>query len=135
MDAQQKKSRNTRQRALILDILRGTRAHPTAEAIYHEARKTMPNISLGTVYRNLNFLRTQGLVREVRANDDACSRFEDAIAPHAHFHCHVCQSVLDIPMPEPVANLSWEQEERISRVQALELHVTGACRGCEGNGR
>lgn len=134
METSLKKSRNTRQRALILDILRGTQAHPTAEAIYKEARRTMPNISLGTVYRNLNFLRAQGLVREVRSNDDASSRFEGACEPHAHFHCQVCLTVHDIPLPEAVASLSWDGVEKISRVRALELHVIGACRQCEGNG-
>jgi len=57
MERQRKKSRNTKQRAVILDILKKGGYHPTAEAIYHEARKVIPNISLGTVYRNLNFLR------------------------------------------------------------------------------
>ncbi|MCL5965675.1 MAG: transcriptional repressor [Deltaproteobacteria bacterium] len=134
METSLKKSRNTRQRALILDILRDTRCHPTAEAIYLEARRTMPNISLGTVYRNLSFLRNQGLVREVRSNSDVCSRFEDACEPHAHFHCQVCRTVHDIPLPDAVANLSWDGVEKISRVRDLELHVIGACRQCGGSG-
>ena len=57
MEKRVKKSRSTKQRAAILEILRKSGFHPTAEAIYREARKVLPNISLGTVYRNLNFLR------------------------------------------------------------------------------
>lgn len=134
METPAKKSRNTRQRAVILDILHGTRSHPTAEAIYREARRVIPNISLGTVYRNLHFLRSQGLVREIRSNDGLCSRFEGACEPHAHFHCRRCQAVHDIPLPEAVTNHAWEGIEAISRVQALELHVIGACRDCGADG-
>jgi len=126
-----KKSRNTRQRAIILDILRKNESlHPTADMIYREARKTLPNISLGTVYRNLNFLREQGIVHEIRSHSDASSRFEGDASPHAHFHCTLCQSVHDIPLPDCLRNLEWQGETPISMVDALELHVLGACIAC-----
>src|SRR5512138_2417474 len=102
-----KKSRNTRQRSIILEILRGEGTHLTAEAIYQEARKSLPNISLGTVYRNLNFLSRQGTVREIRSNSASSSRFEGNHPPHAHFHCTNCNSVMDIPLPDAVAALNW----------------------------
>ncbi len=125
-----KKSRNTRQRAVILDILRAEGSHLTAEAIYLEARKALPNISLGTVYRNLNFLRGQGMVREIRSNAASCSRFEGNHPPHAHFHCTSCQSVLDIPLPDSITGIPWQNERGISVVDSLEIHVTGACSRC-----
>jgi Fur family peroxide stress response transcriptional regulator len=125
-----KKSRNTRQRAVILDILRNTANHPTAEIIYLEARKVLPNISLGTVYRNLNFLREQGLVREIRSNSDSSSRFEGTVSPHAHFHCRNCQSVHDVPLPECIAGLDWSAAGPIFKVSSLELHLIGACTQC-----
>jgi Fe2+ or Zn2+ uptake regulation protein len=125
-----KKSRNTRQRTVILDILRQTRSHPSAEAIYREARKKLPNISLGTVYRNLGFLRDQGMVKEIRAAISAGSRFEAAIPPHAHFHCCHCDLVVDIPLPETLYDFGWERSEHISSINELELHVIGACANC-----
>lgn len=125
-----KKSRNTRQRTVILDILRKNPVHPTAEDIYREARRTLPNISLGTVYRNLNFLRDQGLVREVRSHSDASSRFEAELPPHAHFHCTECRSVVDVPLPECLRNLSWDGESNVGTVKFLDLHVIGACTNC-----
>ncbi|MBI5418458.1 MAG: transcriptional repressor [Deltaproteobacteria bacterium] len=126
-----KKSRNTRQRAVILDVLKNTESsHPTAETIYREARKVLPNISLGTVYRNLNFLRGQGLVREIRSNNEASSRFEGERPPHAHFHCTCCQTVHDIPLPDCVRNLQWEGDTPICSVNSLELHIVGACSQC-----
>jgi len=123
------KSRNTRQRAVILDILRQTKAHPTAEGIYHEARKTLPNISLGTVYRNLNFLRGQGLAREIRPHNESSSRFDCNSHPHAHFHCRQCNGMTDLPLPPSLGASDWEKE-RVSRVDFVDLLVLGSCAGC-----
>lgn len=126
-----KKSRNTRQRAVILDVLRKSQAdHPTADTIYREARKSLPNISLGTVYRNLNFLRDQGLVREIRSNTSSSSRFEGQNPPHAHFHCTHCHCVHDLQLPESLQSFRWENEASISSVDALDLHILGSCADC-----
>src|SRR5512140_199430 len=124
-----KKTRNTRQRGVILDILTETRGHPTAEILYREARRVLPNISLGTVYRNLNFLRDQGIVREIRPSEGGSSRFDRGDTPHAHFHCVHCSALLDIPLPSALESLRIE-EERISTVSLIDLHVIGSCAGC-----
>jgi Fe2+ or Zn2+ uptake regulation protein len=114
-----------------MDILRKTETtHPTAETIYREARKVLPNISLGTVYRNLNFLREQGLVHEIRSGNASSSRFEGDRPAHAHFHCTRCQSVHDVPLPECLRNLHWEDSSAILSVNSLELHVLGSCQQC-----
>ncbi len=125
-----KKTRNTRQRGVILDILKGTEEHPTAERIYRDARRVIPNISLGTVYRNLNFLRDQGLVREIRPSEGGSSRFDGMRDPHAHFHCHVCNGLLDIPLPEGFERIEFPEVERISTISAVDLHIIGACAEC-----
>ena len=125
-----KKSRNTRQRAVILDILKKNPVHPTAEDIYREARRTLPNISLGTVYRNLNFLRDQGLVREVRSHGDTSSRFEAELPPHAHFHCTECQTVVDLPLPQCLQTVTWEGDSHVGTIKFVDLHVIGACTNC-----
>lgn len=125
-----KKTRNTRQRNVILDILKGSRSHPTAEAVYREARRVIPNISLGTVYRNLNFLRDQGVIREIRTGEGGSSRFDGGGTPHAHFHCVRCNNLLDIPLPAEVEHLGFEGNEKISSVDAIDLHVIGSCSEC-----
>jgi Fe2+ or Zn2+ uptake regulation protein len=127
-----KKTRNTRQRGVILDVLRESHEHPTAEQIYREARQVIPNISLGTVYRNLNFLRDQGTVREIRPNEGGSSRFEGRDIPHAHFHCVRCNALLDIPLPPSIESIRFEETERISAVSLVDLHVIGSCCGCAG---
>ena len=126
-----KKTRNTRQRGVILGILRESHEHPTADMVYREARRVLPNISLGTVYRNLNFLRDQGEVREIRPSEGGSSRFDGGDTPHAHFHCVHCSALLDIPLPPAVESLRFE-EERISAVSVIDLHVLGSCSGCSG---
>jgi Fe2+ or Zn2+ uptake regulation protein len=126
-----KKTRNTRQRGVILDILRESCSHPTADMIYREARRVLPNISLGTVYRNLGFLRDQGAVREIRPGEGGSSRFDAADTTHAHFHCAHCSALLDIPLPAALENLQLE-EERIATVSLVDLHVIGSCSGCAG---
>lgn len=125
-----KKSRNTRQRGVILEILRVGPHHLTAEEVYLQARAALPSISLGTVYRNLNFLCTQGLAREVRNGDSGCARFEAARDSHAHFHCRRCQAVRDIPLPTGLDQTRWEEVGPIAAVSSLDLHVIGDCAGC-----
>jgi Fur family transcriptional regulator, peroxide stress response regulator len=127
-----KKTRNTRQRGVILDILKASCEHPTAETIYREARRVLPNISLGTVYRNLNFLRDQRAVREIRPSDGGSARFEGMDTPHAHFHCVHCSALLDIPLPPALESIRFEEEEKISAVSLFDLHVIGSCCRCAG---
>ncbi len=125
-----KKSRNTRQRAVILDILRQTHSHPTAETIYREARRALPNISLGTVYRNLNFLRDQGAILEIRTTKDASSRFDGDCSPHGHFHCILCREILDIPLPQSLDTVQWGDIPAVSEVHSVEISVVGSCTRC-----
>lgn len=89
------KSRNSKQRELILSIVRGSHTHPSAETIYTEARKNMPVISLGTVYRNLRLLTEMGLIREVHF-DSGPNRFDGKLDAHEHFICNSCAKVVDL---------------------------------------
>jgi len=125
-----KKTRNTRQRGVILEILQETREHPTAEKIYNDARLTIPNISLGTVYRNLNFLQDQGLVREIRPFDGSSTRFDGVPYPHAHFHCTRCSALHDIALPHDFDNLSISRTNGISTISSIELNILGECTNC-----
>ena len=87
--------RTSRQRSLILEIVRNSRNHPTAEAVYAEARKLMPNISLGTVYRNLRQLTTAGSIRAVSFGSEP-DRFDGMLDAHEQFVCLTCGTVYDI---------------------------------------
>ena len=124
--------RKTKQKEAILKLLRGTCSHPTADWIYNEVRKEMPNISLGTVYRNLRLLCQSGEIAEL----DLCgnlSRFDARQDDHYHFRCEKCGSVFDID--EPVDR---EIDDRIARktgfsVTYHKLEFRGLCRECQNS--
>ncbi|MFA6505993.1 MAG: transcriptional repressor [Treponemataceae bacterium] len=90
--------KRSRQRERILDTLRGTNTHPTATWVYDELKREFPDLSLGTVYRNLGILRDQGLVRVLQAGS-TFDRFDADTGPHYHFICQDCGRVSDVPMP------------------------------------
>lgn len=89
--------RKTKQREVILDVLRNTDCHPTADWIYQEVRKELPNISLGTVYRNLRCLTEMGEALEL-CYGSTYSRFDGNPEPHYHFVCEKCGQVYDMGM-------------------------------------
>ncbi|MFZ3065496.1 MAG: transcriptional repressor [Nitrospirota bacterium] len=118
------KIRKTKQREIILDVLKGTNIHPTADWIYEKVRQKMPNISLGTVYRNLKILRDMGELIEMDCGG-AFSRFDANIKPHYHFTCQMCGKIMDIE--EPVHH---EIEATIARKTGFE--ITHYCMGFFG---
>ena len=95
MDTQKGFIRKTKQRDLILKVLRSTDTHPTADWIYEQVKKEMPNISLGTVYRNLGKLAELGEITELKFGSKY-SRFDGNPDNHYHFVCTECEKVIDV---------------------------------------
>lgn len=95
-----KKTRMTPQRAEILRLLEGNRAHPSAEEIYRKARRRLPSVSFATVYNNLQGLLSSGDLAEVRI-DRARSRFDPCTASHAHAICVKCGAIADLRTKSP----------------------------------
>lgn len=87
----------SRQREAIKEYLASTKEHPTADTVYTHIRKNYPNISLGTVYRNLSLLAEQGEILKINCHDGS-DRFDGNPQPHYHFLCNECGKVLDIAM-------------------------------------
>ena len=88
----------TRQRALVMEVVRDSKDHPTAQQVYERAKTRMPRIGLGTVYRNLNILAHEGkLLRISLAN---CSdRYDRTVQPHHHMECVECKRIFDVDVP------------------------------------
>ena len=86
--------RNTKQKTLILEIINNSYDHMTAEQIYFEAKKIISNISLGTVYRNLNYLVNNDKIIRIKMNDNI-DRFDKNIK-HSHIICNKCGKIDDI---------------------------------------
>ncbi|WP_045213166.1 Fur family transcriptional regulator [Desulfonatronovibrio magnus] len=122
--------RLTKQRKLILHILQHTVAHPTATEIYDEVRKKLPNISLGTVYRNLDVLSRQGYVRKIDTCGDQ-NRFDGVTDDHLHIICTSCGKVRDVEgeidvCADNIANLASG-----FKVTGFRFEVLGACQDCQ----
>ncbi|HKM42390.1 MAG TPA: transcriptional repressor [Limnochordia bacterium] len=121
--------RRTRQREAILQVLRGTTSHPTADWVYQEVRKEMPHVSLGTIYRNLRTLSEHGEIQEL-AYGSHHSRFDANAESHYHFICESCGCVEDLDMP--IANELETQVEKLGdyKVLAHRLEFYGFCPAC-----
>ena len=123
----------SRQRESIKRYLAGTREHPTADTVYMHVKEEYPNISLGTVYRNLNLLTTIGEAIKI-PDPDGADRFDGGVIPHNHFFCSGCGKVLDI-------EIGTDEIEHINQTAAanfdgvIESSSTifyGTCGSCSG---
>ena len=126
--------RETKQREAILRVLMNTKSHPTADLIYDEVKKEIPNISKGTVYRNLKVLQENGQVSELNLNG-TISRFEVKQDSHYHFRCEKCGRVGDIDMP-----VDRELDRHIEKITGLkisyhQLEFRGLCKDCQKRNR
>ena len=122
--------RMTRQRRIILEELRGNHNHPTASEVYELVRRRLPRISLGTVYRNLELLSEQGLIRKLELGNSQ-RRFDAATENHYHLRCVGCGQVKDAPV-EPVTTM----ESALRGVSDYEiighrLEFIGLCPACQ----
>ena len=88
-------TKHSRQRDLLIQILRSTKCHPDADWIYEKAREQIPNISLGTVYRNLSKLSADGTILKLDVGTGS-DHFDGDISPHAHLLCSGCGKIIDI---------------------------------------
>jgi len=120
--------KKSRQRDEILSYLKSVNTHPTAETIYMEVKKAIPDISLATVYRNLKLLSENGEILELTYGSSS-SRFDGNTSPHYHFVCEKCKNVYDIMM-----DLTDELHSMVTREGYLpyehRLEFFGVCKDC-----
>ena len=120
----------SRQRAAILSFLQTRKDHPTAEFVYSCLKKEFPNISLGTVYRNLNQLAEAGIIAKLRFGDLGIDHFDYNIASHQHFVCNQCNAVIDLPM-ECVPDIDEQAAKGFDgKITGHKLYFCGICRQC-----
>lgn len=115
----------SRQREAIVRFLANTTSHPTAEEIYEEVRKSLPKISLATVYRNLRLLEKEKEIL-VLHTDDNKERFDAKIFPHAHLFCKDCGKVCDVTLEESTLRIL----RSIVPEAEIELNFYGTCDKC-----
>lgn len=121
--------RSSRQRDVVLETVRSTFEHPTAEWIFRKARKRLPRVGLGTVYRNLKALVDEGLIREVRRADEAV-RYDGNTGEHYHIRCISCSRISDLPVS---VDRAIEHRARYATNYSIvghEVEVHGVCPAC-----
>ena len=119
----------SRQREAIIDFMMTRKDHPSADVVYENVRKEFPNISLGTVYRNLTLLSEMGELLRLRVGD-CVDHFDATVTPHYHFICTHCKKVIDLDLDiiqsvNDIAGTNFDGN--------IEGHVTyfyGTCRDC-----
>lgn len=87
----------SRQREVIKSFLMTRKDHPTADTVYMNVQQELPNISLGTVYRNLSLLADIGEIKRLRIGDGV-DHFDADTSSHYHFVCTECGGVMDLEM-------------------------------------
>ena len=124
-----KKVKYSRQREAIKSFLASRRDHPTADNIYESLRKDFPNISLGTVYRNLALLEEIGEVNKITLSNGA-DRYDAEIGLHNHFTCKKCNCVLNLDM-DNIDHIKDAASERFDgSIDGYVAHFYGTCSDC-----
>jgi len=120
--------RDTRQRRLIYAAVASSRAHPTAEAVHQQVRRQLPRVSLGTVYRNLQLLVTEGRLRAWTRGRSV--RFDADLAAHDHFVCESCGLLVDLERAPEALSTEKKLKARGYVVKERVLEFVGLCRKC-----
>ena len=126
-------AKHFRKRDAILTCLRGTTVHPSADWIYEQLKAERSDISLATVYRNLALFKTQGIINSL-GTVKGVERFDGNTAPHVHYICEECGSVLDlhgIAVPEELNSAVAQNTGGL--VCGCQLTFTGKCENCLNN--
>lgn len=127
-----KTRRSTQQRQVILKTLQELGTHPSAAEIYNIVRKKLSNISLGTVYRNLELLAEIGEIKKIKSTGSS-SRFDASTTNHYHIICTRCGKVEDINIPFTAEFIREAQKLTKFDVNSYSLNFTGLCPKCKLN--
>jgi Fur family transcriptional regulator, peroxide stress response regulator len=119
----------TKQREVVLQVIRDSCGHLTANEVFDAAKQLLPSISFATVYNSLRFLKEAGHIAEIQFGNGA-SRFDRITSRHDHAICIKCGTLADIEMEHPKRLV--ETAARISNFEPLSLEFTlrGYCPEC-----
>lgn len=121
--------KHSKQRDSIKEFLATRKDHPTADVVYMNVRQSFPNISLGTVYRNLTLLADLGEIARLRVGDGV-DHFDYDTSPHYHFVCSECKSVTDLNMPIMEQMTKAARENFEGEIEGQVTWFYGRCGNC-----
>ena len=119
----------SRQREAIRSFLLTRKDHPTVDMVYENVRKTYPNISLGTVYRNLQLLSELGEIQKINVGD-GLDHFDADISSHHHFICSHCGSVIDLDMDDVDFLPKMAEKNFSGKIDGCTVFFYGMCYNC-----
>lgn len=120
--------RQSRQRDAILHTVKSTNSHPSADWVYDSVRKEIPNVSLGTVYRNLGQLVDTNNLKAFNYN--GMVHYDALLNDHQHFYCHECSGIFDINVDEKDF-ISRINDTTTHLITDFQLILTGLCNNCK----
>ena len=120
----------SRKRQAVLNALKGTDTHPTAEWVYRQLKPLYPDLSRGTVYRNLGRFQETGQAASLGVIGGH-ERFDGDTSPHAHLICQHCGAVIDVQGAMPGAGeLESTSKQSGCEIQSASVTFRGICRNC-----
>lgn len=124
--------KNSRKRQALLDAISQSHEHPTAEMLYQALKPMIPELSLGTVYRNLGVLAEEGLIISV-GHINGQERYDAITHSHPHFVCKNCGAVIDLDIPDNVSAMYDEIDKEFRCApEGYSLTINGLCPECRG---
>lgn len=124
-----KKERMTAQKSFIFSYLKSVKSHPSAEVVYKEVKKKLPNISQGTVYRVLNNLKDKGEVQVIDTKNIV--HFDADISDHAHFICEKCGNVFDVIDECTKCGVLKSKRTKVGKINKYKINFYGECKNCK----
>ena len=119
----------SRQREAVKNFLISRRDHPTADTVYSCLREEFPNISLGTVYRNLALLADLGEIARISTGSGA-EHFDGNLIPHQHFICSCCHKIYDVQIDHIDSLIENAEKNFPGKVETCRLNFYGTCDEC-----
>lgn len=124
------KHKYSRQRESILENLKNRTDHPTADMVYSDIRAIFPNVSLGTVYRNLSLLADEDVIQKL-VTDNGVLHFDYNTHPHDHFCCRKCGCMIDLHILDTSEICSGVAENFEGTIEKCEVTFYGLCKDCK----
>jgi Fe2+ or Zn2+ uptake regulation protein len=119
----------TKQRQAVLDVIRESEKHLTANEVFGDARALLPGISFATVYNSLRYLKNEGLIGEVSFGMDA-TRYDRNLMRHDHAVCTTCGKLVDLDLNIPDELVQTAAKHSNFRPESIEFTLRGSCPDC-----
>lgn len=123
----------TKQRQAVLDVVRASEEHLTANEIYEAARRLLPTISLASVYNSLRYLADEGLIGEITFGKSA-SRYDRMTERHDHAVCSCCGRLVDFDLAETAGLMRAAARRSKFKPETIHLTLVGVCPDCQSAG-